>query len=317
MKEWLTQRLTARQRWWAVMLGLALVAYVGLAVAAPRAQTSANPYHFSVVMIVVLSVTIIGLLLAAWIFGFYAWLELDRYAERQADAAARRSFGQIALGVGLLAAGLIVSSLLSAAQPFYASDVGLVAATRQVNYYVMVLFPFFGFLLMRIGSRRLAVSVQAAMSTRAKLLTVGPPVVLLAAFYVFLALTNSPSDTTTPTVSTGIWLLALNILLVVGTWVLGLLTALNIERATYRGEGARHAQPLVKLYNGILTTTGGFIILDALMSLGNTRLLALPVQAIVFLIYAFIGVVALGFALVALAGRALLADSAAQAEGRG
>jgi hypothetical protein len=53
-------------------------------------------------------------------------------------------------------------------------------------------------------------------------------------------------------------------------------------------------------------TTGGFIILDALLSLGAPRLQALPVWAILLLIYGFIGVVGLGFWSVAMSVRQLM-----------
>jgi hypothetical protein len=86
---------------------------------------------------------------------------------------------------------------------------------------------------------------------------------------------------------------------------LGLLAALNIERATH-GNTTLPPRPLVTLYNGILTMTGGFIILDALSSLGTTRLARLPLGVTVALLYAFIAVVGLGFVIVAASGRALL-----------
>jgi hypothetical protein len=176
-----------------------------------------------------------------------------------------------------------------------------------------VVFPFLGFLCLRIGSRHLMVSAQAMMTTQAKLLTVGPPVALLAVFYAYLSATNS-SATAKALMAGPIGFLAVpaSVILVAGAWTLGLLAALNIERATYRGDGTSHTGPLVRLYNGVLTVTGGFIILDALMSLGD-RLAALPVGAILFLIYGFIGVVGFGFFIMAMGVRGLLA--APQAKG--
>jgi hypothetical protein len=265
------------------------ILYFGLALTAPRSSTE-NSYHLSLALIVVLSLTIVGLLLLTWWFGFYAWLELDRYAKRLPPEEGRRTYGRMATGVWFLAAGLILSSLISGAKPFYAGNVGLTATLTQLNYYVIIIFPFLGFMWLRIGSRHLAVTAQAAMSVRSKLVTVGPPVLLLAVFYVYLAATNSAPDAAALTNGpTGFLVLPVNILFVVGSWVLGLLAALNIERATHRGESARLARPLAKLYNGILTMTGGFIILDALMSLGATRLQALPVGVVVALVYGFIG----------------------------
>jgi hypothetical protein len=286
------------------------ILYFGLALTAPRSSTESS-YHLSLALIVVLSLTIVGLLLLTWWFGFYAWLELDRYAKRLPPEEGRRTYGRMATGVWFLAAGLILSSLISGAKPFYAGNVGLTATLTQLNYYVIIVFPFLGFMWLRIGSRHLAVTAQAAMSVRSKLVTVGPPVLLLAVFYVYLAATNSAPDAAALTNGpTGFLVLPVNILFVVGSWVLGLLAALNIERATHRGESARLARPLAKLYNGILTMTGGFIILDALMSLGATRLQALPVGVVVALVYGFIGVVALGFWIVARSARELIAAAA-------
>ncbi|HSX00692.1 MAG TPA: hypothetical protein VLF67_00480, partial [Candidatus Saccharimonas sp.] len=187
--------MTPKQRSYLYMVLGAVAAYIILAVTAPHTQSSSNnQYHFPLVVVVLLSLSIVGLLFLAFGFGYYAWLELDRYSRRLSDPAAKRAYGQIARGMWWLAAGLILSSLVSASQPFYSSTSALAAVMMQINYYVITVFPFFAFLWLRIGSRHLAVSAQALMSTRSKLVTVGPPVLLLASFYVFLALTNSQAD---------------------------------------------------------------------------------------------------------------------------
>ncbi len=299
--------MTGRQRWNLGLLVAASAIYLGLLFTAPK-PNAPSPYHFSAILVVVLSATILGFLLLAVVFGFYAWLELDRYAQRFPEQTPTHdAYARLAQGVWFLTACLIGSTLLGAIKPFFATNASVVAAITQINYFVVIIFPFLGFLNLRTGSRHLAVSAQAIMTARAKLVTVGPPLVLLSAFYVFLSITNtSPGLQTAAAGPIGFLVLPASIILVVGTWTLGLLAALNIERATYRGEGAKHARPLVKLYNGVLTTTGGFIILDALLSLGS-RVGALPVAAALFLVYTFIGVVALGFYIIARGARGLLA----------
>jgi hypothetical protein len=295
--------LTGGQWWRLGSVAVATTVYLGLTITAPR-SSGGNPYNLSMAVLVVLGLTIIGLLMLAWWFGYYAWLELDRYAKRLAPEEGRRTYGRMAKGVWFLAWGLILSSLMSAIKPFFTDIPGLATLLTQVNYYVIIIFPFLGFMWLRTGTLHLAVTAQAAMSVRGKLVTVGPPVLLLAMFYIYLAATNSTSDTEVLTSGpSGFLVLPINIFLVVGAWVFGLLAALNIERSTHGRESARLARPLAKLYNGILTMTGGFIILDALMSLGATRLQALPLGVIVLLIYGFIGVVALGFWIVARAAR--------------
>lgn len=303
-----------RGQWWKLgFVAAATIAYLGLTVFSPRGE-SRNSYDLPIILILVLSLAIIGLLMLAWWLGFYAWLELDRYTKRLHREEGRLTFGRMATGVWFLVSGLVLSSLISATRPFYADNVGMVAMVTQINYYVIIIFPFLGFMWLRIGSRYLSVSAQAMMSLRSKLVTVGPPVLLLASFYVFLASTNSaPSAAASASGPVGFLALPVNIVLVVGSWVFGLLAALNIERATHGGGSAGLVRPLAKLYNGILLVTGGFIILDALMSLGTTRLQALPLGIVALLIYGFIGVVALGFLIMARGARELRATTPGKA----
>jgi hypothetical protein len=96
--------------------------------------------------------------------------------------------------------------------------------------------------------------------------------------------------------------------LVVASWVLGLLAALNVERATHAGDSAVSTKSLVKLFNGILVMTGGFIILDALSSVGASRAANLPIGVDVALLYIFVAVICLGFMTIASAGRMLVAE---------
>jgi hypothetical protein len=287
-------------------VGLAAVAYLVLTFLAPH-RSNTNPYHLSIAVILLLTVTIIGLWLATCLFGLLAWLRLSVYAHTLPSGANRRAYERLAQGVRILAYGLLVSSIISATNPYFAHDPGAAAIVTQLNNLLILIAPFVGFLYLRLGSRSLAVSAHAVMSLRAKLVTVGPPVLVLASFYVFLAATNaSPSSQLAASGPVGFLMLPLNIVLVVGSWTLGLLAALNIERATHRGTSESQARPLVKLYNGMLTMTGGFIILDALESLGTTRLASLPLSIVVFLLYAFIAVVGLGFMQVWISARAHL-----------
>lgn len=299
--------LTRRQWWNITFVVLAFAVYLGLNLTAPDSGKT-SPHHLSEAMIILLTATILGLWLLTCSFGLYAWLKLDAYAQLLPKGVERRAYDQIAKGVWLLAYGLLVSSILTASKPFFAGNASLGAVVSQINYYIIVITPFLGFLYLRLGTKRLAVSTQAAMTLGTKLLTVGPPVVLLASFYIFLVATNSGPDAQALSDGPlGFLMLPFNIALVVSSWTMGLLAALNVERATHRGESAKNTQALVKLYNGILTMTGGFIILDALMSLGTTRLLSLPLEVTVLLLYIFIGVVALGFMIVSSGARALMA----------
>ncbi len=279
--------MTRSQKLNLIFVALLVVAYVAASIITPK--QASNTYHLSHAAIALLTVSILGLWALTCFFGIFAWLRLDRYANLLAGKD-QQAFSRIGLGVLLLAYGLIISSLASAA-----------ALPKELSTYINIVIPVLGFWYLRIGTKSLSVSAQAALSLKSKLLTVGPPVLLLGVFYVFLALSNStPKGPHGP-------LLLISTALVIATWTLGLLAALNIERATHTSESAIPARPLALLYNGILTMTGGYIILDALISLGNDRIASLPLLVVVALIYAFIAVVGLGFYIVSASARQLIA----------
>lgn len=311
----IVSRLTLKADQWGriVFVALAAIVYFISTLLSIKPGSPSNSYNIPLVALYILSLTIIGLLLLGWFFGLYAWLQLDRYTRELPPGAPKKSYGQIARGIEYLTLALILPTLISASRPLYANDVNMTAVVTQINYYAIIVLPFLGFLYLRQGTKHLAVSAQAAMTLVTKLVTVGPPVLLLACFYIFLALTNSTPQAGSLSGSAGTIALWVSILLIVSSWVLGLLAALNIERWTHRGDGADRARPLVKLYNGILLTTCGFIILDALLSLDATRLRNLPIEVVLGLVYLFIGVVALGFMTVGVGARRLRAINALKA----
>src|SRR5689334_15353646 len=114
-------RMTPQQRWTLGAVVLASIAYLALNLSSPRSNTP-GPYHLSPMLIVVLTLTIIGLLFMTWLAGYYAWLQLDRYTRGLADPN-RKAFRLMTQGVWLLVAGLIASSLTGAISSFYGRDI--------------------------------------------------------------------------------------------------------------------------------------------------------------------------------------------------
>lgn len=284
---------------------VAALAYLGLQFGSTKLGSNSDNLPVWVAIIIVLS--IVGLWMLAVFFGLNSWLQLDEYAYMQKSHIERLAFKQIASGVRFLAYGLLISSVLGASESYFSNNAAASAVITQVNYYIVVLSPFFGFWLLRQGTRKLAVSAQAVLSIRSKLVTIGPPVVILSAFYIFMVSTNPAPDSLALSAGPlGFLVLPINILLVIGSWVFGLLAALNIERATHHTGISRPQKAFITLYNGILTMTGGFIILDALMSLGTSRINSLPLAFAVLLLYVFVAVVWLGFMIVSSSGRALV-----------
>jgi hypothetical protein len=287
---------------------VAALLYLGLQFGSSK--TGSNSYNLPLWSVIAIVISIVGLWMLAVFFGLNSWLRLDEYAHMLKSRSDRVAFRQIASGVRFLAYGLLVSSILGASSAYFTNDPRTTAVISQLNYYAAVLSPFFGFWLLREGTRKLAVTAQAALSARSKLVTIGPPVVILAAFYIFMVTTDGAPSAG----PLGLLVLPINILLVIGSWIFGLLAALNIERATHGSGASRPQKGFIRLYNGILTMTGGIIILDALMSLGTSRLASLPLALAVVLLYAFVAIVGLGFAIVSSSGRTLVKSAQEDSE---
>jgi hypothetical protein len=88
------------------------------------------------------------------------------------------------------------------------------------------------------------------------------------------------------------------ILPVVATWFLGLLLVLNLEHYSHYSKTINRLG-LVSFYNGIIIIVATTILTQVLASLGNSRFANLNLGVLLAIIYVFLGLLALGFGLIA------------------
>lgn len=172
--------------------------------------------------------------------------------------------------------------------------------------YTHVFFPLAGFILMlrglRIHANTVPQSIPSAARSGERVIQSIGLTFLIAVAYIWLVFTNPNRQfPLTPDSPASYYLsdpmLVLTIIFpLLTSWALGIFVALETNhRLINLGFGGR-AKPLM---NGILLIIFSSILLQLLLSLGSSRLLALGTGGILLLIYIFVGMQATGYFLLA------------------
>jgi hypothetical protein len=288
--------------------------YLVFSLLTPQAA-SATRYHLTDTVVNIIKVTFALPFLLCWLFALSGWLHFRAYIRKQSEGLEHKGFAMIARGLYVLLIGLIVPTVASTIYAYFNNSSTQGAAWTIINNYINIAFPFAGFLLMFLGSIQLMKQLKLRAATWSKVLTVLVPVVLFSIFYVALIFTNpgrqtSPDPTIPATYFVSDTLIIITIILpVVITWGMGLLLALNLEQFSHH-TAISHKPALITLYNGVLVIVGAAILSQALSSLGGSRFSSLNLGFILLLVYLLLGVIGLGYALIARGAKKLaLADS--------
>lgn len=264
---------------------------------------SVEKYQLSTITINLLIISVSLPYLICWLFAVSGWLYLREFAHEQPPGAERDGFTKIAYGLLALVASLVVPTLVRATYTYISHD-STSAGWNIFNNYMGIFFPLLGFLLMFMGSSQIASQITPKITRLAKATTVFFPVALFSVFYLFMIFANptrqaslDPSVQPTYFLSDSM-IIGTIILPVVATWFLGLLLVLNLEH--YSHYSKRINRPgLVSFYNGIIIIVAVTILTQVLASLGNSRFANLNLGVLLAIIYVFLGILALGFGLIA------------------
>src|SRR5882724_8010035 len=162
-----------------------------LSVLAPKMNTSNQP-HFSQLVFIILSTTIIIPYLAAWILGVMSWYSFNQlvYAGTKKGWAYAKAFRFIATGVGLLIADLIGFSLLGSLRNLFIHHyVAAMYLTIGSNLFHVVV-PLLAFVSMYRGTREMLKQGSYAQGFSNKLLPVLLPTAIFVGFFAVMAYTN-------------------------------------------------------------------------------------------------------------------------------
>lgn len=305
-------KLESRLRF-AVLIVLLWGVYCGITLLTPQDPAAAERYQLSPVTFNLLLVSVSLPYLVCWLFGLFGWLHLREFAREQPRGAERAGFTKIAYGLLALVASLVVPTLVSAVYRYISHD-STSAGWNIFSNYMGIFFPLLGFLLMFLGSMQIVSPITPKVTRLAKVTTVFFPVALFSVFYLFMIFANPSRQTSLdPSIEPTYFLpdsmiIGTIILPVIATWFLGLLLVLNLEHYSHYSKTVNRPG-LVSFYNGIIIIVAIMILSQVLASLGNGRLDNLNLGAILFIVYMFLGLLTLGFGLIARGAKRLQAPT--------
>lgn len=290
-------------RWrFAVLILLLWGVYCGITLLTPQ-DPAVDKYQLSTLALNLLIVSVSLPYLICWLFAVSGWLHLREFAHKQPRGAERNGFTKIAYGLLALVASLVVPTLIRAVYMYVSHD-STSAGWNIFNNYMGIFFPLLGFFLMFVGSAQIASQITPKVTRIAKTTTVFFPVALFSVFYLLMIFANptrriSLDPAVQPTYFLPDSLIIGTIILpVIATWFLGLLLVLNLEHYSHYSKTINRPG-LVSFYNGIIIIVATTILTQVLASLGDSRFANLNLGVLLAIVYAFLGLLALGFGLIA------------------
>jgi hypothetical protein len=293
----MTAKLTP-MKWFVILLIIA----VGLALGLPPDPESLRQLHISSLeyRIAILSLLIPYTII--WYAGFYAFAKLREYSKPLGGTTDGEAFRKITFGMGILAFGLIVPTIITLILGNIAAHhVGFEPAATIIDNYITLLLPLLSLFIIGNGTRILVRSVRG-WSKKAGLRWFSPWFILLCVFFMHLTFNNYYVHNS--------YHLNLYVLMVtfvtpyLYAWLLGFLCAYELRLYARYVKGVLYKRALKRFSSGIAFTIGGSIAVQfvnvTLASRFNRSLGSLLIIEYILLI-----VVAIGLVLMALATKQL------------
>lgn len=271
-----------------VLVMLAWLVYVALSLVA--GASAPNPYHLSHDSLYLIDLTIFVPVLAIWLMAARGAIHLTSYARLIYKSPEGQGLQQIAVGVMVLLAYLVMIGLLgSIVSYFHASSYikPLVILKNQMPAGLALI----AFLYLYLGSVSLCRSSKAEVQSRDKVLPTG--LFLLAAAAIAWGFSGSDTDSLMQANGTPLYVAPHNLLLFtlvmpyLFSWLLGLHASLNILDYAQNVNGTLYRAALGSLAKGIMTTVI-FIVALQLFTVGTPIISQLNLGGILLVVYAII-----------------------------
>ena len=132
---------------------LATAAYVLLTFSTPINKSSLDHYHVSLTALHLLYVTLIIPIILIWAAAIYGYAHLRHYVEQIKKDPDGQGLSYVATGLGILAIGLVVNSLVSSVISYFsATRLSLVPTEVIIDNYLSVILMFLCFWFLYRGS---------------------------------------------------------------------------------------------------------------------------------------------------------------------
>lgn len=236
-----------------------------------------------------------------WFAAFYSYSKLASYAKSIRHSKEGKSFERIALGVKVLAWGIVARSFASLILGGIASHASSFEnASLVLQQYISLFFPLIAFWLISSGAHWLIMEKPAqsfASLARNRILYL--IFAIIAAIYCFLILSLKLGFHEQAFVLPMFWLITTVIIPYLFTWLLGITAASNITIHAQLTNGKLYKRSLNLIAFGLITIIGASIVLQYLNSVLSTQADSFSVNLVLLLDYLLLFVWAMGYVLLA------------------
>lgn len=278
--------------------------------------TDLNPqvlarYNMSATEYQLLRLTLLLPLVLVWFAAFYGFGHVLEYARKIKESKDGKGFKWIAAGLGVLAIGLPVGSVLS----FVLSRsvvAGLIEqpASTIISTHFSVGYQMTSFLLLAIGTWKLTTVVKKAVISPRSLVISSLILTAISSFYIYVALNNparevpvNPGQTATYYMAD--WLIVSTIIIpYILTWAFGMFAFIALKTYNRVIGGVIYKTALKKLSIGMAVIISMSILLQFLTA-AITTVFAWELGALVVLLQLLVIAIGIGFLYVAMGARSL------------
>jgi hypothetical protein len=253
-------------------------------------HTTRDAYRLAVAFLLIPYIVI-------WYFGFFAYGRLLKYLPHIVGSKEEAAFRQVTIGMGLLAFGLIVPTILSLVLSYVGvHSHSLKAAMAVISNYIGLLVPVLAFTLVGSGVHKLAVLTKVRPSYN-NILSFMAGFCVIGVVYCYLVLHNMFTSGSPYHLS--LWpLLITYITPYLYAWFVGLYCVFELRLYAMKSPGKLYRQSLSRFSKGLLVAICGSISIQFIGSaLSNNKHLQLA--PVLLLDYLLLIVIAVGLALMA------------------
>lgn len=280
-----------------VLYTLLVLADIVLNLVLPANQATVRSYHLSLTEYHVLIFLIDLPIAAIWFIAFYGYRMLQEYSKVIKDSREGLSFHRIMRGLMWLAWGQPISSVIVVIlYAFVHHWAGFYTTALIINHYMSLFIAIVAYTLIGAGTHILAERGRQPSSAVIRVLMVGFTAfgVLYTYFTFSQVTTQHPNAYLLP-----LWFVLLTVVVpYLYAWYMGLYSAYEMLMYRQYARGVLYRQALTYIATGIGTIITSSIVVEFLTS--DTRYLTrLRLNGVLLLVYLFLFIYGLGFALVA------------------
>lgn len=292
-------RRTPALTWYAIIVAVTIV----LALILPVDTMTLHKFHITVLEYREAIITIIIPYIIIWFAAFYAYDRADAYAQELEGTGEWKAFRNIAYGLGALAWGLAISTIISVVLGGIAGQhSGIRVVHTIIGNYLNLLFPLVGFTLIGNGTHNLLLQVKARLSLWATRLWVSM-LAIVGVFYTYFLLHNHFTNDNPYHLPVILLLLTLAAPYLY-VWYTGIVAAYELKKYSGRIKGVLYQRALNTLGVGLTIVIASSIFIQYITgALGSGK--GVSFSYTLLIVYTLILLEAAGYVMVAMGARRL------------